>query len=276
MSRKIVNLVTYSLVVSAQVFSTLAIGVEPAEAQSARPYELDTRRDLAMSAVGLGVLAVGFAVQSNIQPLTPQEIEALDPADVNGFDRSATKKWSPTASHASDVLVMTALVSPVVFSVVGTEQEDVATLGVMYAQTLALENGVVQLLKGTTERTRPYAYNDDPEVPEEKKLRTSTRKSFPSGHASNAFAAAVFLGTTYSRLHPESSARKWVWAGSLAAASGVGYLRYRAGKHYPTDVIAGAAIGAAFGFLVPKLHETHAVYVIPSSGGVGLGTVLRF
>jgi len=275
-SCKIVNLVTYSVVVSAQVFSTLSIGVEPAAAQSAQPYVLEARRELGVSAVGLGLLAVGFAVQSNVQPLTPQEVEALDPADVNGFDRPATKQWSPTASHASDVLVMTALVSPLVFSVVGTEQEDVATLGVMYAQTLVLENGLVQLLKGTTERTRPYAYNDDPQVPEEKKLKASTRKSFPSGHASNAFAAAVFLGTTYSRLHPESSARKWVWAGSLAAATGVGYLRYRAGKHYPTDVIAGAAIGAAFGYLVPKLHESHAVYVIPSNGGFGLGAVLRF
>lgn len=276
MIRKIVNLIPYSLVLSVQVFSTLSVGVEPLEAQSTGPYVLETRRDLGVSAVGLGLLAVGFLVQRNVQPLTPQEIEALDPANVNGFDRPATKLWSPTASQASNVLVATVLVSPLALAAIGTEEENIVTLGLMYAETIALENGLVQLIKGVTERTRPFAYNDDPGVPEEKKLRATARKSFPSGHTSNAFAAAVFLGTTYSRLKPESAARKWVWAGSLAAATSVGYLRYRAGKHFPTDVVAGAIIGASFGYLVPKLHETHAVYLTPSSGGVGLGAVVRF
>jgi len=274
--RKIVNLATYSLVLSAQAFSMVSLSVEPAVAQSTGSYGLETPRDLGVSTVGLGLLAVGLLVQGNVQPLTPQEVEALDPANVNGFDRSATKLWSPTASQASNVLVATVLISPLALSAIGTEKENVVTLGVMYAETIALENGLVQLIKGVTQRTRPLAYNDDPAVPEEKKLRKSARKSFPSGHATNAFAAAVFLGTTYSRLHPESAARKWVWAGSLAGATTVGYLRYRAGKHFPTDVVAGAIIGASFGYLVPKLHETNAVYLTPASGGVGFGAVVRF
>jgi hypothetical protein len=273
---KIVNLIPYSLFLTVQVSATLSVGVEPLEAQSTGPYVLETRRDLGVSAVGLGLLAAGLLVQSNVQPLTPQEVEALDPANVNGFDRPATKLWSRTASKASNVLVLTVLAAPLALPAIGTEKENVVTLGVMYAETVMLENGIVQLLKGVTERTRPFAYNDDPEVPEEKKLRATARKSFPSGHTSNAFAAAVFLGTTYSRLEPESAARKWVWAGSLAAATSVGYLRYRAGKHFPTDVVTGAIIGASVAYLVPKLHETHAVYLTPSSGGMGFGAVVRF
>ena len=143
-------------------------------------------------------------------------------------------------------------------------------------ETILLNNGVVQLLKGATDRTRPYAYNDDPGIPEEKKSEVTTRRSFPSGHTANAFAAAVFLGTTYSKLHPESSARKWVWAGSLTAATAVGCLRYRAGKHFPTDIITGAVIGASIGYLVPKLHETGVVYLAPSEGGAAVGAALRF
>jgi membrane-associated phospholipid phosphatase len=41
----------------------------------------------------------------------------------------------------------------------------------------------------------------------------------------------------------------------LAAAGTVGYLRFAAGRHYPTDILAGALIGSLVGWLVPQLHE---------------------
>jgi hypothetical protein len=37
----------------------------------------------------------------------------------------------------------------------------------------------------------------------------------------------------------------WAGAGALGAATGV--LRIRAGQHFPTDVLVGAAVGTAFG-----------------------------
>ncbi|UCD24099.1 MAG: phosphatase PAP2 family protein [Gemmatimonadota bacterium] len=245
-------------------------------AQSANPYELSKYREWSLSIAGAGLLAAGLVVQGNQEPLTQDEIEELDPNDVNSFDRSATEEWSTGADMASDLLVLTLIASPAVMAVAESQSGGRLTLGVMYAETILLNNGVVQLLKGVTERTRPFAYNDDPEIPQEKKEQTNTRRSFPSGHTANAFAAAVFLGSTYSKLHPESSARKWIWAGSLTAATAVGYFRYKAGKHFPTDIITGAAIGAAFGYIVPKLHETGVVYVSPVEGGAALGTVLRF
>jgi len=221
-------------------------------------------------------LFAGLAVQSNQEPLTLAEIEALDPSDVNAFDRPATEQWSTDADIASDVLLMTLMASPVALAVTETGNKNGLTLGVMYAETVLLNNGIVQLLKGVTDRTRPFAYNDDPDIPEEKKSETTTRRAFPSGHTANAFAAAVFLSSTYAKLHPQSSSRTWVWAGSLTAATAVGYFRYRAGKHFPTDIITGAVIGASFGYLIPKLHETGVVYVVPSEGGAAVGAVLRF
>jgi len=260
----------------AQLGSILLVPYEPASAQSTSRYRLATYREWGLSLAGAGLLFAGFAVQSNQQPLTLEEIDGLDANDVNSFDRPATEQWSTGAAVASDVLVMTLMASPVALAIAETGNKNGLTLGVMYAETILLNNGVIQLLKGSTNRIRPLAYNDDPEVPEEEKLETSTRRSFPSGHTANAFSAAVFLSSTYAKLHPESSARTWVWAGSLTAATAVGYLRYRAGKHFPTDIIAGAVIGASFGYLIPKLHETGAVYVAPSEGGVELGAVLQF
>jgi membrane-associated phospholipid phosphatase len=267
---------TVSRILAACIITGLFAGAWPASAQSTAPYELHTQRELILSAGGAGLLLAGLAVKEGQEPLSLADIAVLDPADINAFDRPATRRWSPDAATASDILAWSLLASPVVFAASELEGGNAPTLAVMYVETLLLKNGVVQLLKGTTARTRPLAYNDDPDLPEGEKLRVSTRRSFPSGHTANAFAAAVFLGTTYSRLHPDSRARTWVWVGSLTAAGTVGFLRYGAGRHFPTDVIAGALLGSAIGYLVPKLHETDVVYTAPSSGSVALGLNLRF
>lgn len=61
-------------------------------------------------------------------------------------------------------------------------------------------------------------------------------RSFPSGHAQTAFAAAVYL----SLLFPRGAAL------FLALAALVGLSRVALGVHYPSDVLAGAALGSAF------------------------------
>ncbi|WDV54028.1 phosphatase PAP2 family protein [Streptomyces coeruleorubidus] len=62
-------------------------------------------------------------------------------------------------------------------------------------------------------------------------VRTAGRHSFPSSHATSAAAAAVAFGALGARAVPP-----------LAAA--VCVSRLVAGVHYPSDVAAGAAIGA--------------------------------
>ena len=267
---------TLRFILAAEITTGLAAGAWPASAQTTGPYKLHTTRELILSAAGASMVLAGFAVEAGQGALSPADIEALDAADINAFDRPATEQWSPDAGTASDILTFSLLASPVILAASEIKSGPAATLAVMYGETLLLKNGIIQLLKGATSRTRPFVYNDDPAVPEEEKLTTSARRSFPSGHTANAFAAAVFLGTTYSRLHPDSGARGWVWAGALTAAGTVGYLRYRAGRHFTTDVLAGALIGSSIGYLVPKLHETDSVDIAPSAGGLRLGMNLSF
>lgn len=79
--------------------------------------------------------------------------------------------------------------------------------------------------------------------------------SFYSGHANAAFLAAVYLSYTYPQRHPDFRGQAWLWSGSLTVAAIIAGLWAAAGKHFPSDVIVGAAAGALFGWGFPYLHE---------------------
>ena len=106
------------------------------------------------------------------------------------------------------------------------------------ATTYLLNLAIKQLVK----RRRPFI-TDTRLVP----VYRPGEYSFPSGHTSSVFSAM----TSLSRAYP-----KWyVIAPSFLWATGVGYSRMYLGVHYPTDVTAGAVLGAgtafAMGFLRP-------------------------
>jgi membrane-associated phospholipid phosphatase len=66
-------------------------------------------------------------------------------------------------------------------------------------------------------------------------------KSFPSGHASLAFSTAATLSIEYKKWYITVPAYLW--------ASSVGYSRMYLGRHYPSDVLGGAAVGIGSGYL---------------------------
>jgi decaprenylphosphoryl-5-phosphoribose phosphatase len=73
--------------------------------------------------------------------------------------------------------------------------------------------------------------------------RAPTSLSFPSAHATSSFAAATALG----RIEPRARLPLY----SLAVL--IGLTRPYLGMHYPSDVVAGAALGLALGRAVPGL-----------------------
>jgi membrane-associated phospholipid phosphatase len=67
------------------------------------------------------------------------------------------------------------------------------------------------------------------------------------------------MATTYSYLfalrHPRSPWRVPIWIGTQGIAAATAVLRVQAGKHFWSDVLTGAVVGSAIGWLVPYLHR---------------------
>lgn len=101
------------------------------------------------------------------------------------------------------------------------------------AVAFVLELSVYKLLKQTLRRPRPYialaGITSEVAPPDE--------FSFPSGHSAAAVVVVTVVGTTYPAVFPLLA--------PLAALIGVS--RVYLGMHYPSDVIAGALLGAAAG-----------------------------
>jgi undecaprenyl-diphosphatase len=72
--------------------------------------------------------------------------------------------------------------------------------------------------------------------------------SFPSGHATIAFACATVIGAALPR------ARVWLYV--LAAL--VAWSRVYVGVHFPLDVVAGAVLGVGLGLVVLRARRTLA------------------
>jgi len=92
----------------------------------------------------------------------------------------------------------------------------------------ALSAGITFGLKLAVNRDRPEGGTE------------RSNSSFPSGHATGAFA----LATVFSHQYPRATIPAFL------AATAVGLSRIYLGRHYPSDVLTGAAIGFGSACLV--------------------------
>ena len=231
----------------------LYLSISGGTADAASPYRLDWRTDGAIVAATLATGAAATAVSGNGH-LSPTEVRELSRSSVNWLDRSATYRYSTTSDKASSALVGVWSLAPLLLSVTPKMRHDWQVVGVMYLETWFLANWAPDICKGTIDRVRPYLYN--PEAPLDEKVEdSSARRSFYSGHTTLAFATATFSATILGDYYPTARWASRTGKGLLLTAAGVGYLRYAAGAHYPTDVLVGTVVGSAIGYLIPRLHR---------------------
>ncbi len=205
--------------------------------------------------LGTGVLLTGGELLLyDVMDINRRKYEekSYSKSDVNAFDRKLIRPYSKIHGDASDFLIIASLTTPV--ALLSTDKNDWFTNGVMYLETILVANGLKETLKLAVNRPRPYIYSGSDNLPESDLNDGGWAKSFPSGHTTLAFASATFLTYTFCRYFRNSPWRIPVSIGSYALATGVAVLRVSSGKHFLSDVLLGAAIGSAVGFLVPFLH----------------------
>ena len=99
------------------------------------------------------------------------------------------------------------------------------------------------LIKNIVQRPRPYVTLEDLRII----IPRPSEYSFPSGHSSSSFAAAV----SFYRLLP-----KKLGIPAIVLAGLIAFSRLYVGVHYPTDVLAGALMGIALSYFAQYLVET--------------------
>jgi membrane-associated phospholipid phosphatase len=169
-------------------------------------------------------------------------------ADVELLKQVYNIKGTVGLSQAiSYTTTITAFGVPVTMATIAliNNDDDLLKDALFTTAALGLNTVLTYSIKHTVRRERPYiAYSNDFERLD---VYSGSSPSFPSGHTSLAFATATSLSLKFPKWYV--IAPSYFWAGY------VGYSRINLGVHYPTDVLAGALLGAGSAYVTYKLNE---------------------
>lgn len=157
----------------------------------------------------------------------------------------------------------------------GSSKDTAIQLALLNAETFAVTEVLNLTISNFLPRKRPDGAVCDPAT----KYDPHCVKSFWSGHAANAFAAASLVCAEHAALPLYGGVADPLACGaSLSVAAAVSALRIATNNHHASDVLAGAAVGAATGYLMPNLlhfrfkgTRGRLGYLIPQVGPHGGG-----
>ena len=204
--------------------------------------------------IELGLLLALFAVAGGIWGLVQiagevveGETEAFDKALLLAFRTGGNAAlpigpaWLPEMARDITALGSLGVLSLVIVIVIGyliIVQKRAAALLVF----VAVVGGQVisTLLKVGFERARPDLIADAPKV---------FTASFPSGHAMLSAVTYLTIGALLMRVEANARARIFVLGVAVVLTMLIGLSRVYLGVHWPTDVLAGWCVGAAWAML---------------------------
>jgi len=217
------------------------------------PYQLSFKRELSLGGLGALTLGAGTWLQNRAGEPSAGELRLQDYSQINGFDRLGSRIGNDRPRKLSDLGLNVGAGLSSLLLLSQKSRSDLPRIAVLYAETMAITGGITSMTKAGFLRVRPYVYAPDwdPAQP----LETGDRASFLSGHTSLSAAGSFFFARVFADYHPDSKLRPYVWGLAASLPAVTGYLRIRAARHFPTDVLAGYALGASIGYIVPTLHK---------------------
>lgn len=178
-----------------------------------------------------------FSYETNAQNWDIRTLEK-----INGNPSQFLKDYSYFMSETTTGFAFS---TPAILGITAliTNDDEMLKNALFMGASLLADGAMTYGLKAAFNRPRPYVTYPDLIEP----YRPFESRSMPSGHTSLAFSTATSLSLKYPKWYV--IAPSFFWAGS------VGYSRMNLGVHYPTDVIAGAFLGAGSAYLTMLVND---------------------
>ena len=209
--------------------------------------------DLTLALAGSALTGSGLLVASRVSPVTEEQRLALRITDLPPVDRALVFPSHPLLGGVSDLLAYSQALVPVGAAAFALQPQDAHDLLSRHYQVLTITYGSSYLIKAAVWRARPFLYHPDVSTVDATTDRTGAN-SFPSSHVAIAFASATFISTVAGQYWDERYTTL-LTVGSYATATMAAILRIAAGRHFVSDVLAGALLGIVVGWGVPMAHQ---------------------
>ena len=182
--------------------------------------------------------------------------DVCDPDSLNAIDRSVIDNDAPGWATASQWLLYSTYALTLGATAIdaandtGNRADSWGRDAIVLSESMVVTQLATNVLKYSLRRARPTQYRPNTDV-----SLVEEQLSFPSGHTSGVAAAATTYAYAFAERHPHDSARFAVYGVGAALTLVTGYARTAAGRHFYSDVLAGAAIGVLIGYIVPHPHH---------------------
>ena len=226
---------------------------------SSKIYNVNRYWSAALGGAGILISQEMIRRMGGAEDIPKEEILALDKYDVNSFDRIALEQdnieYRHEAHRISDYVLIGSVLLPITLFIDKKIRKHWLDVSLMYLESQALTANLYVLAGPTLiERFRPVTYYNS-EIDMNELIPGRNKHSWFSGQTANTATGTFFWAKVLTDFHPEWKGKWKIWAAAAVPPAYVGYLRYRALKHFPTDIIMGFIVGGGSGILIPHLHK---------------------
>lgn len=216
-------------------------------------YKLRPAVDIPVTAIGTVWSLYAFTKIYSKEPSSVEQIQALRTSDINSFDRRAVRPFSESLDRISYYQFFAVMPMPFLFLTGKNTSKDFFKLTFLYLEAMSITGLLYTGSVYTTDRYRPYAYSSESTM--DQRTRGGAKNSFYAGHVALVATSTFFGAKVYADYHPASKIRWLFFTLAGAATASTAYLRYKAGQHFPSDLILGVTQGTLTGLLVPHFHK---------------------